>query len=343
MRTNITIEEALSRASAGLRRKMEYSIGLLRKAERIALSYDKDDGFYLAFSGGKDSQALYHIAELAGVNFRAHMSLTSIDPPGVIRFVKRNYPEVELIAPKKSIYAVAVEKQILPTMRVRWCCAEYKEGAGAGKVTLIGIRHEESSRRAARKEVEISSRKYSGTLEGLDAYRSAQKKKRAKGTNITNAEGESTAGCIHGKESLLISPIIHWTERDVWEFLNDVMRVQHCNLYDEGWHRIGCIGCPMSNAKMKKIENRRWPHVKRNWIKTIMAIRAGGYKKECLHEGHLGSLWYGIGKDFVPIESGKARCRLHPAPRLIALVGGAKTRENRGLWAGFPPARRLSA
>lgn len=343
MKTNITLEEAMERATGRLRRKMEYSISLLRKAERIARSYDKENGFYLAFSGGKDSQALFHITELAGVKFQAHMSLTSVDPPDVIRFVKRNYPEVELIAPKKSIYAVAVEKQILPTMRVRWCCNEYKEGAGAGKVTLIGIRHEESSRRKARKEVEISSKKFSGTLEGLDVYRAEQKKKtHSKETNITNAEEESTAGCIHGKESLLISPIIHWTERDVWEFLNDVMQVAHCNLYDEGYRRIGCIGCPMANLKQKQRENQRWPHVKRNWIKAIMTIRTGGYKKELLSEKHLESIWYGIGKEWTPINSRKERCRLHPTPRPIPL-GGEKKRENRGLWKGFPNARHLTA
>lgn len=328
MKTNITLEEAMERATGRLRRKMEYSISLLRKAERIAQSYDKENGFYLAFSGGKDSQALFHITELAGVKFQAHMSLTSVDPPDVIRFVKRNYPEVELIAPKKSIYAVAVEKQILPTMRVRWCCNEYKEGAGAGKVTLIGIRHEESSRRKARKEVEISSKKFSGTLEGLDVYRAEQKKKtHSKETNITNAEEESTAGCIHGKESLLISPIIHWTERDVWEFLNDVMQVVHCNLYDEGYRRIGCIGCPMANLKQKQRENQRWPHVKRNWIKAIIAIRTGGgYKKELLSEKHLESIWYGIGKEWTPINSRKERCRLHPTPRPIPLGGARKQR-----------------
>lgn len=66
MNANIKLEEALKRASTGLRRKMLYSIELLRKAEKIAMSYDKDDGFFLAFSGGKDSQALYHIAELGG-------------------------------------------------------------------------------------------------------------------------------------------------------------------------------------------------------------------------------------------------------------------------------------
>ena len=29
----------------------------------------------------------------------------------------------------------------------------------------------------------------------------------------------------------------------------------------------------MSPAKQKIIENKRWPHVKRNWIKAIKAIR----------------------------------------------------------------------
>lgn len=284
MKTNITLEEALSKASKGLQKKMVYSIELLRKAERIALAYsvDGNNGYYLAFSAGKDSQALYHIAELAGVKFDAHMNLTSVDPPEVIRFVKRAYPDVDLIKPKKSIYQLAVEKQILPTMRVRWCCAEYKELSGAGRVTLIGIRHQESSRRAKRNEVEISNRKYSGTLEGLDEYRQELKAKRVRrkskkyGVNITNADQEQTLGCISGKESLLISPIIHWTEEDVWEFLNKVMEVPHCSLYDEGWRRLGCIGCPMSSAKQKQIENARYPHVRRNWIKAIKAIRGGG-------------------------------------------------------------------
>lgn len=198
------------------------------------------------------------------------MNLTSVDAPEVIRFVRKHYPEVELIKPKDSIYHVAERKQLLPTKKVRWCCEEYKEHAGAGKVTLIGIRRQESSRRKKRNEVEIDSRKYSGTLDGLDEYR------KAKGINITNATEETTIGCISGKESLLISPIINWTERDVWKFLNDVVRVPHCELYDQGFHRIGCIGCPMSNPRQKRIENERWPHVRRNWIKAIISIRHGG-------------------------------------------------------------------
>lgn len=326
MTTNVTLEQALSKASKMLQQKMMYSIDLLKKAERLALAYGGGNGYYLAFSGGKDSQALYHIAELAGVKFDAHMNFTSVDPPEVIRFVRKFYPEVDFIKPKKSIYQLAVEKKILPTMRVRWCCAEYKENTGAGRVTLIGIRHQESSRRAKRNEVEISNRKYSGTLEGLDEYRNELRAKRARrkskknGVNITNADQEQTLGCISGKESLLISPIIHWTEQDVWEFLNKVMEVPHCSLYDEGWHRIGCIGCPMSSVNQKKIENIRYPHVKRNWIKAIKTIR---FRTKFLPD----DIWWNIKADWMPLRNVRGLLRTHAVGLCIPIqnTGSVKT------------------
>ena len=333
MEINLTLAEALKRASARLQKKMHHSVELLQKAEKIALNYDAEQGYYLAFSGGKDSQALYHMTQLAGVKFQGHMNLTSVDPPEVIRFVKKNYPEVQLIKPGKSIFQHAIEKQILPTMRVRWCCAEYKETAGAGKVTLIGIRKAESTRRAKRNEVEINNRKFSGDLDGLDEYRQEQKAKRMKrkskadGVNITNADEEQTLGCIHGKESLLISPIIYWTEQDVWEFLNDVVKVPHCSLYDEGWHRIGCIVCPMSSHKQKMIENERYPHVKRGWIKAIKAIRSGVVFKE-------EYAWWNVREDMEPSVNVRGLLRKaddgyikHPNPRHWTRRGGERTEE----------------
>lgn len=276
------LEDVLPKFSEAFQKKILHSVELLQKAEKLAYAYDEKDAYWLAFSGGKDSQCLYHIARLAGVKFEAHMNLTSVDPPEVIRFVKKQYPDIELVKPKKSIFQSAIDRMILPTMRVRWCCADYKESAGAGKVTLIGIRHAESARRSKRNEVEISSRKFSGNLDGLEEYRKennhpkrGRKPKNNREVTIVNATGERTLGCIRGKESLLISPIIDWTDDEAWTFLN-TLGVAHCELYDQGWHRIGCIGCPMSSAKQKVLENERWPHVKRNWIKAIKAIRNGG-------------------------------------------------------------------
>lgn len=277
------LKEVLPKFSAQFQKKMLHSIELLRKAERLAKSYDKENGYFLAFSGGKDSQCLYHIAKLAGVQFQAHMNLTSVDPPEVIRFVREQYPDVELAKPHDSIFNVAIRRRILPTRCVRWCCEEYKEMAGAGKVTLIGIRKAESVRRAKRNEVEINNHSFSGTLDELEDYRkqktakAKQRKaqKNGEGVTIVNADGERVLGCIRGKESLLISPIIEWTDKEVWLFLN-TLGIAHCELYDQGYHRIGCILCPMSSPKQKAKEMMRWPHVKRNWIKAIKAIRAGG-------------------------------------------------------------------
>ena len=70
-----------------LQDKIYNSIVLLLRSERMAREYDPENGFYLAFSGGKDSLVLYHLARMAGVKFKAHMNLTSIDPPDVILYM----------------------------------------------------------------------------------------------------------------------------------------------------------------------------------------------------------------------------------------------------------------
>lgn len=268
--------------------KLKHSIELLRKAEKLALRYDPENGFFNTFSGGKDSQAMYHVVEMAGVKHQTHMNFTSVDPPQVVRFVKTHYPDVIRHAPKWSIYTRAVQRGILPSMRIRWCCADFKEQAGAGKVTLIGIRKEESVRRSKRHEVEVSNRQFSGNLDEFAVWQEEQIKKKeekllrkmkCEGKKVNedyfSADKENEVRCINGKDSILISPIFDWTEKDVWYFLNEVVKVPHCELYDKGYKRIGCILCPMSQYKQKIKEMHDFPHVKRKWIEAIKKIREG--------------------------------------------------------------------
>lgn len=257
--------------------KIDYSIDLLRKAEQLAMKYNSTEGYYLAFSGGKDSQCLYHVAQLAGVKFKAHFSPTSVDPPQLIRFIKRNYPEVKFKRMEKSIYDVAVKQGILPTMTVRWCCSVFKETSGAGNVTLIGIRHAESARRSKRNEVEVTRHKFSGNLDEFGQWQQEQLAKKFKNLNHDqfSIDKETEVKCIGGKDSILVSPIINWTDRDVWDFLNG-MEIEHCELYDMGYSRIGCILCPMSSRKSKLRDIVQFPYVKEKWLKAIMAIRNRG-------------------------------------------------------------------
>ena len=266
-----------------LRKKIQHSVELIRKAEKIALMYDSDNGYFNTFSGGKDSQALFHIVKMSGVKFKTYMSLTSVDPGDVIRFVKTEYPSVIRQKPKMSIFQKAVEMGILPTMRVLWCCDEFKDSAEVGKVTLIGIRKEESARRAKRHEVEVSSKKFSGNLDEFEKWsveeigrKQKRKSKRKINEDEFSVKTDNEVRCINGKDSILISPIFDWTEKDVWYFLNNIIKAPHCKLYDEEYTRLGCILCPMSQPKQKRMEMQRFPPVKRNWIEGITKSRRGG-------------------------------------------------------------------
>lgn len=236
-----------------LQKKIDYSINLIRRAEKLALSmYDK--GFYLAFSGGKDSLCLYHIAKMAGVKFEAHYNLTTLDPPELVRFVKANYPDVIIDLPRKTFWQLCIEKGLLPTQRVRFCCAELKETKGVGTCTLIGIRHAESSRRSKRNEVETGNRRFSGTLDQFEEHR------------------ETEHVCIGGKDKIIISPIIDWTDEDVWGFIK-VNGIEYCSLYDEGFHRIGCIFCPMATKKHLIAMKERYPKYHAALMRTIGRLR----------------------------------------------------------------------
>lgn len=271
----LSLDEVLAKVNKPLARKIEYSVDLIRKSEKLALRLDPENGFYNTFSGGKDSQCLYHLVKLAGVKAKTHMNLTSVDPPEVIRFVKKEYPDVELITPKMSIYEMAKKKHLLPTRRFRWCCAEFKETSGAGKVTLIGIRREESARRAKRQEV-------STTIKG---------KRNEETFDQWSEHDEQMVTCVGGKDKILVSPIIYWTGRDVWEFLNS-NKIPHCELYDEGYTRIGCICCPMSNYRQRLRDIRKYSHVKRGWLKAIAWLIDNGYVDHNFKDAEMGFKWW---------------------------------------------------
>lgn len=275
MKINLTYEQALKKASPRLRKQMEHTKVLFSKALPLALKYDSDKGFFVGFSGGKDSQALYHMMQLCEVPFHAYFSPTSIDPAENIRFIRKNYPEVEFTKIDKSIFDVFKEMKVLPSMKIRWCCAHFKERGGEGKVVCTGVRKAESVKRSKRNEIEVSGRKFSGHMDEFEDWQEKRIKRQLKNLNQDQfGEAKQTeVRCINGKDKILLNPIIEWSEEDVWEFLNKVVEVPHCELYDEGYTRIGCIGCPMATTKNQIKQFKRWPHVREKWIRAIMDVR----------------------------------------------------------------------
>lgn len=68
--------------------KIDDSIRLIRKGEKLALALNPEDGYFVGFSGGKDSQVLLDLVKRAGVKYKAHYNVTTIDPPENVRFIR---------------------------------------------------------------------------------------------------------------------------------------------------------------------------------------------------------------------------------------------------------------
>lgn len=118
---------------------------------------EPEEGYFLAFSGGKDSIVCYDLAVKSGVKFKAYYSCTRLDPPEIYKFIKTYYPTIEWLFPEQSFYKLLYKKGY-PTRKARWCCDSLKKFP-ADKIDLkhriVGLRAEESHKRAGRPKTEI--------------------------------------------------------------------------------------------------------------------------------------------------------------------------------------------
>lgn len=56
--------------------------------------FEPEEGYYLSFSGGKDSVTVKALIDMANVKYDAHYNVTSVDPPELVQFIKREHPDV---------------------------------------------------------------------------------------------------------------------------------------------------------------------------------------------------------------------------------------------------------
>jgi phosphoadenosine phosphosulfate reductase len=215
---------------------------------------------YVAFSGGKDSVCLHRVVEMAaekdGVPFleyaELHYNVTGIDPPELVYFIRKQYPHVHHDLYKKSMWQLIIENNMPPTRFARYCCKELKEGGGEGRFCATGVRWAESR-----------ARKERGAFEDIG-------KTKAEGKILFNDNDDDRRQMEHciPKRKYVVNPIIDWTDEDVWQFIREE-NLPYCKLYDQGWTRLGCIGCPMASVKKRKKQFDRWPKFYQAYIRAF--------------------------------------------------------------------------
>lgn len=195
---------------------------------RIRL-HEPKDGYYVAFSGGKDSVVVLDLVKRAGVKYDVHHNITNVEPPELIYFIKEKYPEVINELPKKTMWQLIEEHGMPPTRLMRFCCQELKEHGGEGRFKVTGVRHEESLKRSKRQFLEP---------------------------------------CARNTGTRFLNPIIEWTEQEVWEYIK-TFNVPYCDLYDKGRKRIGCLFCPYGGGGQMQKDAELYPKFKNQFIKTF--------------------------------------------------------------------------
>ena len=158
----------------GVRDKVETAIERLK-------TFEPAEGYYVAFSGGKDSCVILDLVRRSGCKYDAHYNLTTVDQPELVYFIK-TFKDVRIEKSDKTMWDLIVEKNMPPTRLIRFCCERLKERGGTGRHVVTGVRWSESTRRSKRRMAEV---------------------------------------CKTDKTKRFLHVIIDWTDEDVWEYIHE--------------------------------------------------------------------------------------------------------------------------
>lgn len=258
--------------------KEQTAIQRLQMASKMSLKY-YNQPLVITDSGGKDSSVCKELAIRAGIPFEIMHNHTTADAPETVRFVRQEAKRFEELGIKYTInmpsykgkrvsmWSLIPQKLMPPTRHVRYCCSVLKEGGGSGRFIATGVRWAESGSRKNNRGI---YEKLGSTVANKIILNNDNDDKRLLFENCRL------------KAKRIVNPIVDWTNDEVWQFLNDTKKPIN-PLYEEGWCRVGCIGCPMASKKIRVAEFIRWPRYKNLYIRAfdeMMKVREQRGKNE---------------------------------------------------------------
>lgn len=229
------------------------AIERIRTASEMSLHH-YGEPLVCTYSGGKDSDVMLELFKRSGVPFEVSHGLTTVDAPQTVRHIKDMFKHLENEGIKAQIdYHTTpkgkrvtmwrlIERNGIPTRKQRFCCKYLKENTVRDRMIATGVRWAESMRRRETRDVyEASARR------AKDAILVSDEKMLLNDNDNTRKLIERCA--LKGKT--VVNPIIDWPDSEIWDFYWRECP-SHNPLYNMGYNRVGCIGCPLSGKKRWK-------------------------------------------------------------------------------------------
>lgn len=202
-------------------------------------------------SGGKDSLICRELARRAGIPYEVHHNHTTADAPETVYYVRETFRRLEesgitctvgkpfYKGLRVTMWSLIPMKKFPPTRLQRYCCQILKENSCSDRFITTGVRWAESVKRKHNRGI-------------FENYTTNADKKII--LNNDNDEKRQLFESCQLKGKRICNPIIDWNDRDVWDFIRSE-RLEFNPLYEKGFFRVGCLGCPMAGK-------RRWTEFK---------------------------------------------------------------------------------
>lgn len=249
--------------------KFHEAIEIFKMGSHMSLSY-QGRPIVVTYSGGKDSDVLIEVAKASGEPFEVHNNHTTVDAPPTVYHIREKFKKLEEEGIKCHIemptykgnpitmWSLIPLKLMPPTRLVRYCCSILKEKGCADRVIATGIRWSESTQRSTRYEYEtVASRKDLSTGISHEIMLS----------NDNDDKREIIEQCKF-KNKIAVNPIIAFEHSEIWDVIHDHKVITN-PMYEMGYERVGCIGCPMARNCGRAKEFADFPTYKIAYIKAF--------------------------------------------------------------------------
>lgn len=206
----------------------------------------------------------------SGIPFEVHNSHTTADAPQTVYHIREVFHGLEMNGIKCDIdyhkkpdgnfvtmWNLIPKKLIPPSRIMRYCCSELKETGCGNRMIATGVRWAESTKRKEREAFEsITSNK--------------NNRIRVPDEKMLLSDNDDTRRLFEQcqmKAKTVVNPIIDWEDRDIWDYYWNECKI-HNPLYEMGYNRVGCIGCPAAGKHRWK-EFSDFPKYKDAYMKAF--------------------------------------------------------------------------